>query len=62
MTQAKKILMIDDDEDLRDALVEQLSIIEEFEVLEAGTAQGAIELTKENDFDLLILDIGLLIN
>ena len=51
--------MIDDDEDLRDALVEQLSIIEEFEVLEAGTAQGAIELTKENDFDLLILDIGL---
>ena len=51
--------MIDDDEDLRDALVEQLSIIEEFEVLEAGTAQGAIEITKENDFDLLILDIGL---
>ena len=44
--------MIDDDEDLRDALVEQLSIIEEFEVLEAGNAQGAIDLTKENDFDL----------
>ncbi len=59
MSQAKKILMIDDDEDLRDALVDQLSIIEEFEVLEAGNAQGAIDLTKENDFDLLILDIGL---
>ena len=49
MSQAKKILMIDDDEDLRDALVDQLSIIEEFEVLEAGNAQGAIDLTKEND-------------
>ena len=48
MSQAKKILMIDDDEDLRDALVDQLSIIEEFEVLEAGNAQGAIDLTKEN--------------
>ena len=59
MGQTNKILMIDDDGDLRDALVEQLSIIEEFEVLEAGTAQGAIEQTKENDFNLLILDIGL---
>ena len=59
MSQAKKILMIDDDDDLRDALVEQLSIIEEFDVLEAVNAQSAIERTKENDFDLLLLDVGL---
>ena len=56
MSQAKKILMIDDDDDLRDALVEQLLIIGEFEVLEAANAQSAIEKTKENDFDLLLLD------
>ena len=59
MSQAKKILMIDDDDDLRDALVEQLLIIGEFEVLEAANAQSAIEKTKENDFDLLLLDVGL---
>lgn len=59
MSQAKKILMIDDDDDLREALVEQLSIIEEFDVLEAVNAQSAIERTKENDFDLLLLDVGL---
>ena len=38
MSLAKKILMIDDDDDLRDALVEQLLIIGEFEVLEAANA------------------------
>ena len=59
MSQAKKILMIDDDDDLREALVEQLSIIEEFDVLDAVNAQSAIERTKENDFDLLLLDVGL---
>jgi len=59
MSQAKKILMIDDDDDLREALVEQLSIIEEFDVLEAVNAQSAIERIKENDFDLLLLDVGL---
>ena len=59
MSQAKKILMIDDDDDLRYALIEQLLIIGEFEVLEAANAQSAIEKTKENDFDLLLLDVGL---
>ena len=59
MSQAKKILMIDDDDDLRDALVEQLLIIGEFEVLEAADARSAIEKIKETDFDLLLLDVGL---
>ena len=59
MAQGKKILLIDDDEDFRDALVEQLSIIEGFEVFEAGDAAETLEIIKNTEFDLLILDIGL---
>ena len=40
MAHMKKILLVDDDEDLRDALAEQLRITEEFSVEEAG--DGAI--------------------
>lgn len=59
MAQGKKVLLIDDDEDFRDALVEQLSIIEGFEVFEAGYAAETLEIIKNTEFDLLILDIGL---
>ena len=60
MAQGKKVLLIDDDEDFRDALVEQLSIIEGFEVFEAGDAAETLAIIKNTEFDLLILDIGLL--
>ena len=59
MAQGKKVLLIDDDEDFRDALVEQLSIVEGFEVFEAGDAAETLEIIKNTEFDLLILDIGL---
>lgn len=59
MAQGKKVLLIDDDEDFRDALVEQLSIIEGFEVFEAGDAAETLAIIKNTEFDLLILDIGL---
>lgn len=59
MAHGKKILLIDDDNDLRDALVEQLSMTEDFEVHEAGNASETLEHTKTNEFDLLILDVGL---
>ena len=36
MTQLKKILMVDDDADLREALADQLVLTEEFDVFEAG--------------------------
>ena len=60
MAQGKKVLLIDDDEDFRDALVEQLSIVEGFEVFEAGDAAETLAIIKNTEFDLLILDIGLL--
>ena len=59
MAQGKKVLLIDDDEDFRDALVEQLSIIEGFEVFEDGDAAETLAIIKNTEFDLLILDIGL---
>ena len=44
MSNLKKILMVDDDADLREALADQLVITEEFDVFEAGT--GADGLAK----------------
>jgi DNA-binding response OmpR family regulator len=59
MASLKKILLVDDDEDLREALAEQLLSTEDFDVFEAGTGADAIEKVKTGTFDLLILDVGL---
>ena len=59
MSQLKKLLLVDDDEDLREALSEQLVITEDFDVFEAGDGAGAMERVKEALYDLIILDVGL---
>jgi DNA-binding response OmpR family regulator len=59
MAQLKKILLVDDDDDLREALGEQLVMTEDFDVFEAGTGQDAMAKTKQGLFDLVILDVGL---
>ncbi|MCC6305703.1 MAG: response regulator transcription factor [Rhodobacteraceae bacterium] len=59
MANLKKILLVDDDEDLREALSEQLVMTEDFDVFEAGTGVEAIEKLRAQHFDLAILDIGL---
>ena len=59
MAQAKTILLIDDDDDLREALTEQFVMIEEFAVVEAGTGADALQQLKNGQFDLLIVDVGL---
>ncbi|MEM6307379.1 MAG: response regulator transcription factor [Pseudomonadota bacterium] len=59
MAQLKKILLIDDDEDLRDALSEQLIMTEEFDVFEGADGMEAIQKAKEDIYDLVILDVGL---
>src|SRR5690606_9827154 len=55
----KKILLVDDEEDLREALAEQLAATDDFEVIEAGTGAEAVEATKNAIYDLVILDVGL---
>jgi DNA-binding response OmpR family regulator len=59
MAQLKKILLVDDDDDLREALGEQLVMTEDFDVFEAATGQDALARTKAGLFDLVILDVGL---
>lgn len=59
MSNLKKILMVDDDEDLREALADQLILTEEFDVFEAEDGSSGLEKAKEAIYDLVILDVGL---
>ena len=55
-----RILLVDDEDDLREALTEQLVATEDFDVVEAATGAETVERIKEGTlFDLVILDIGL---
>jgi len=55
----RKIFLVDDDQDLRKTLTEQLSHYREFELAEAGTAAEALKAVGEAHVDLMILDVGL---
>src|SRR6056297_2815584 len=59
MAQLRNILLVDDDEDLREALAEQLIMTEDFEVFEADSGATAMARSKEQIYDLIILDVGL---
>ena len=59
MANLKKILLVDDDGDLREALAEQLVSTDDFDVFEAGSGHEAGEKVKGAIFDLVILDVGL---
>jgi DNA-binding response OmpR family regulator len=59
MAQLKKILLVDDDDDLREALSEQLIMTEDFDVFEAANGSEAMNRAKEMIHDLVILDVGL---
>jgi DNA-binding response OmpR family regulator len=59
MAQVRTILIADDDEDLRQALAEQLTLHEEFEVLQAENGARAITAARSAQPDLVIMDVGL---
>ncbi len=59
MSTARKILIVDDDEDLRESLRDQLALHEEFDVSTADTATRGIETAKGEHFDLILFDVGL---
>ena len=59
MAQLKNILLVDDDDDLREALAEQLILLDEFDVAEAANGQEAQVHAKGADYDLIMLDVGL---
>lgn len=51
-----KLLVVDDEEDMRNVIVEYAKY-ENYEVVEAENGFDAIELVKINDFDLIVMDI-----
>jgi len=55
----KRLLLVDDDGALREALAEQLALLDEYEVEEAETGSQGIERTKADHFDCIVLDVGL---
>ena len=59
MSNARKILIIDDDDELRESLSEQLSLHEEFETELACNAQDGLKLARNGHVDLVLLDVGL---
>ena len=54
-----RILVVEDDELLSDALCEQFALHEEFEITVAQTAAAALDLVAQAEFDLILLDVGL---
>ncbi|MEO1561978.1 MAG: response regulator transcription factor [Pseudomonadota bacterium] len=59
MSNLKKILLVDDDGDLRAALADQLILSDEFDVFEAEDGASGLARAKEQIYDLIILDVGL---
>lgn len=59
MTHTYNILLVDDDDDLRENLAMQLSFHEEFKTQQCDNGKSGIETAKGQDFDLIILDVGL---
>jgi len=59
MAVKKRLLLIDDDNELREELIEQFSLYDEFETAGAGTATDGIELAKAAPYDLILLDLDL---
>lgn len=55
----KNILLVDDDDDLRDALTEQLALYEEFSIITEATATKGVNTARSEQIDLLVMDVGL---
>ena len=56
---SRKILIVDDDADLSEALIDQLSLYDEFELIHAKTATSGLQSAREGHIDLIVMDVGL---
>ncbi len=56
---SRKILIVDDDTDLVEALIEQLALYDEFELRHEDTAGKGIKTAREWHTDLVVMDVGL---
>jgi DNA-binding response OmpR family regulator len=55
----KRILLVDDDESLRQFLAEQLELYEEFHSTQVESGTSALEMVRAEHFDLILLNVGL---
>jgi len=55
----KTILLVDDDDDLRGALTEQLALYDEFTVITEASATKGVNTARSEQIDLLVMDVGL---
>ncbi len=59
MTTGKRVLIVDDDYSLRQSLIEQLKLHEEFQTFEAAKGAEGLETARGDYFDVILLDVGL---
>jgi DNA-binding response OmpR family regulator len=59
MPNTRKILIVDDDPELREALSEQLAMHEEFDVVVVESGREGIQAAKVGQIDLVMMDVGL---
>ena len=55
----RKVLIVDDDDELRESLRERLSLHDEFDMQFAATASEGLKLASSGYVDLILLDVGL---
>jgi DNA-binding response OmpR family regulator len=59
MSNVRRILIVDDDAELRETLVEQLALHEEFEAVATENGAKGLAAAKNGQIDLVIMDVGL---
>ena len=59
MTNGKRVLIVVDDDALREMLCEQLQLHEEFVTFEAESGAKGLEMARADYYDVIILDVGL---
>lgn len=59
MAVTKSLLLVDDDNDLREALAEQFGLYEGYSVLQAENAAAGVKLAENERVDMILLDVDM---
>lgn len=59
MPSKRTVLIVDDDAELREALVEQLALHDEFDTVTAENGTKGVQIAKSDHVDLVLMDVGL---
>ena len=56
MAEAIRVLIVDDEEDFRETIIKRLKV-RKLEACGAGTGKTALDLLREKEFDVMVLDV-----